>query len=432
MIVKFFLLFVCSFIGFADVTLVSPVNNQHVDTDSIQFNFESDVEKGFYLFGNQIVPIRKQTTIVGSGLTYGHNEFFFSLLDSDRRLVTNSNQKITVYRRIPIFDEVSHFEAFLLTELAINHNVHMVFNKNAELNEPILKRDLYAILVWFLVNGDKKIISTQLNWQYDDMKGYEQYLDMYRLKARWVPRPVNDNFYPNSLVTRDEFINALLTLKNGQDQISTSMHIKKRLVIPEELVDVIPKTWMKPLDFVTKKESINIIFNYVDFNYENDNQLLIVKYDPIERSGFNLKDIVASTAVPKQKSDEDVQASNSKSRNASLFNVANIRTRFTNRRSDVATNQIVPQNIEEKPPADVDQHKPDLEPVIKKPEIELIIEVQPGDTIQKIAKRHYGKSSKWKFIVENNNLEVKTVTINGQVVSRVHIVPGQRLTLTDL
>ena len=45
------------------------------------------------------------------------------------------------------------------------------------------------------------------------MKGYEQYLDMYRLKARWIPRPVNDNFYPNSFVTRDEFINALLTLK---------------------------------------------------------------------------------------------------------------------------------------------------------------------------------------------------------------------------
>ena len=35
-----------------------------VTVDVIQFNFESDVEKGFYLFGNQIVPIRKQTTIL--------------------------------------------------------------------------------------------------------------------------------------------------------------------------------------------------------------------------------------------------------------------------------------------------------------------------------------------------------------------------------
>ena len=85
------------------------------------------------------------------------------------------------------------------------------------------------------------------------MKGYEQYLDMYRLKARWIPRPVNDNFYPNSFVTRDEFINALLTLKNGQDQISTSMHIKKQLAIPDELSVVIPKSWTKPLGFVTKK-----------------------------------------------------------------------------------------------------------------------------------------------------------------------------------
>ena len=77
---------------------------------------------------------------------------------------------------------------------------------------------------------------------------------MYRLKARWIPRPVNDNFYPNSFVTRDEFINALLTLKNGQDQISTSMHIKKQLAIPDELSVVIPKVGRKkPLGFVTKK-----------------------------------------------------------------------------------------------------------------------------------------------------------------------------------
>ena len=59
---------------------------------------------------------------------YGSNEFFFSILDADRRLVTNSNQKITVYRLIPMSDE-SRFEAFLLTELAIKHNVHMVLIK---------------------------------------------------------------------------------------------------------------------------------------------------------------------------------------------------------------------------------------------------------------------------------------------------------------
>ena len=275
-------------------------------------------------------------------------------------------------------------------------------------------------------------MSTQLEWQYDDMKGYEQYLDMYRLKARWIPRPVNDNFYPNSFVTRDEFINALLTLKNGQDQISTSMHIKKQLAIPDELSVVIPKSWTKPLGFVTKKEAINIIFNYVNFDYKNDVQPLIVKYDPIKKSTFNLKNIVASKAGLNKKSEGVLQLSDSKQKNTSLFNVANFRTRFANRRSDDATDQIVSQKTEENPPTDVVQNKPNLEPENKKTESDFIIEVQPGDTIQKIAKRHYGKSARWQFIVENNNLEVKTVTINGQSVSRVHIVPGQRLTLTDL
>ena len=407
---------------------MSPINNQQVDTDVIQFNFESDVEKGFYLFENKIVPIRKETTIVGSGLTYGSNEFFFSILDSDRRLVTNSNQKITLYRHIPIFDEVSSFEAFLLTELAIKHNVHMVVNKKATLNRPILKRDLYAVLVWFLLNGDKETTSTQLIWQYDDMKGYEQYLDMYRLKARWIPRPVNDNFYPNSLVTRDEFINALLTLKNGQDQISTSMHIKKRLVIPDELSGVIPKFWRKPLDFVTKKEAINIIYNYVNFDYKNDIQPLIVKYAPLEKSVFNVKDIIASTTVLKQKSSAVRQPSENDK--ASLFNMANIRDRFNKWRSKVISVQTDSSKKEIISSNSTLQKKEIEKPIVNQFENDTVVEVQPGDTIQKIAKRYYGTSNQWHTIVSINKLEVKTVTINGKEVARVHIVPGQRLLLS--
>ena len=55
--------------------------------------------------------------------------------------------------------------------------------------------------------------------------------------------------------------------------------------------------------------------------------------------------------------------------------------------------------------------------------------VRSGDSIQKIARRHYGDASKWKRLVELNQLSVQTVTINGKAVSAVHIEPGQKLQL---
>ena len=66
----------------------------------------------------------------------------------------------------------------------------------------------------------------------------------------------------------------------------------------------------------------------MNFDYKNDVQPLIVKYDPIKKSTFNLKNIVASKAGLNKKSEGVLQLSDSKQKNTSLFNVANFRTRF--------------------------------------------------------------------------------------------------------
>ena len=199
------------------------------------------------------------------------------------------------------------------------------------------------------------------------------------------------------------------------------MHIKKQLVIPDELRDVIPNSWTKPLDFVTKKEAINIIYNYVNFNYENDETLLVVKYDPVEMSGFNVKSIVASTTVLKPKTDADLQLS--ENYNSFLLNIVNIRERFNKWRSNVIPIQA-DSSKKEINSSNSDLQKKGIENPVSNPLKNGTIEVQPGDTIQKIAKRHYGKSSKWQFIVEKNNLEVKTVTINGQIISLFILFQG--------
>ena len=58
-----------------------------------------------------------------------------------------------------------------------------------------------------------------------------------------------------------------------------------------------------------------------------------------------------------------------------------------------------------------------------------VIVVQKGDSIQKIARRYYGDSSKWRRLVDINQLKVRVSTVNGQVLSSVHIEPGQQLRL---
>ena len=85
---------------------------------------------------------------------------------------------------------------------------------------------------------------------------------------------------------------------------------------------------------------------------------------------------------------------------------------------------ITPSNEVVSAPPDI---MPDVVQPIVKPQ--KIIFVKPGDTIQKIARRYYGDSSRWRDLVDLNQLDVKSVTINGTPVATVHIVPGQELKL---
>ena len=119
----------------------------------------------------------------------------------------------------------------MITDLAVNYHIRLTDQNKARLDVPILKRDLYALLVWFLLEKDKSNhdFSNSTLWSYDDMFGYTHYLNLFRQKPIWLPRPINKNFYPNAYTTREEFVNLMLIIAGGEDQISTSMHLKSIL-----------------------------------------------------------------------------------------------------------------------------------------------------------------------------------------------------------
>ena len=64
----------------ADITVQSPLNNQYTVNDTIEFNFVSDQASGFYLFGSDLVPIRKNVKILRQSLKYGDNFFHLVFL----------------------------------------------------------------------------------------------------------------------------------------------------------------------------------------------------------------------------------------------------------------------------------------------------------------------------------------------------------------
>ena len=121
------------------------------------------------------------------------------------------------------------------------------------MDAPILKKDLYAILILFLQQDDSKSTDSQsLKWAYDDMFGYDNYMALFATRPEWLC-PIHQNFYPNAYVTRQEFINLLMLVDGIPMQVSTSMHVSERIDIPKELLQKVPSAWAsQPLGYVTK------------------------------------------------------------------------------------------------------------------------------------------------------------------------------------
>ena len=60
------------------------------------------------------------------------------------------------------------------------------------------------------------------------------------------------------------------------------------------------------------------------------------------------------------------------------------------------------------------------------------VNVLPGDSIQRIARRVFGDSSRWRELVVLNSLPTREVVVSGNAVTYVHIVPGQSLKIPKM
>ena len=405
---------------------------------SISIELHSDSINGFYLIGREIYPMKSKLLISNYDLRLGHNDIYISLLNSDHQLIPSSRRLLQVYRTLSAQDNLSSFERVLITEMALHHQISLLSAMRFNSDQPILKRDLYAILVWFLTSDSSFDLnnSSKMHWHYEDMFGYSQYMNLFQLRPQWLPRPVNKNFYPNAYVTREEFVNLLLLLRGGQDQVSTSMHLTADLNVPNSVVHYIPDHWNNaPLGYVTKQDvltSFKRVFNYRPL-LSSSNPIVIRYNQSFVSSGIRqtFQSLIAGVHYKRFRPAFTRLVSELRDWQSVIQGYLNNAYAFLkewrHKKSDDETVGLVSMNS--KLPNSKNMSEKHRGPSSNKRLESFFITVKPGDTIQKIARQYYGDSKKWETIVQLNQLEMKTITINGQSVVTVHIVPDQTLLL---
>ena len=89
---------------------------------------------------DQIVPIRKKTTIKNIPLQLGMNSIVIHILNDQLQLQPPLTTTIKIYRQLSLETSVKDIEAIILTELAIHHHIQVFEYNHHAINTPILKR----------------------------------------------------------------------------------------------------------------------------------------------------------------------------------------------------------------------------------------------------------------------------------------------------
>ena len=210
------------------------------------------------MVGGQLIPIRRQTKSHRIDLEFGRNSLDIHVFDDELKLQPNLSNKFFVYRYLPMAG-VSLKQAELITDLVTDYFVPVVHGNDPQLDAPVLKRDLYAFLMWFFKHRD----GDPVKHKYHDMGMHVSYMKLFEHYPTILPLPQLGYFYPDAYVTRESLINLLLLLNGSAEQISTSMIVTSKLDIPESLRPVLP-AWNDPLVFVTRGEALDVFFKFFD------------------------------------------------------------------------------------------------------------------------------------------------------------------------
>ena len=118
-------------------------------------------------------------------LQLGDNELKLFVFDDNLKLQPSFTTSIHVFRSVPHESSVDQRFAKLITDLVKYHNIPLTKGHNLQLDQPILKKDLYAFLLWFYRYRTPEPMSRQ----YDDMTHHFNYLTLYSFFPQILPIP---------------------------------------------------------------------------------------------------------------------------------------------------------------------------------------------------------------------------------------------------
>jgi hypothetical protein len=398
------------------------------------FSADASVNQGFYLIQGKLYPIRNTLKNKRIPVSLGENSIYIYVLDQDQQLQAHLTQRVPVYRISPIQDTYIVTEALIVTDIMVTYQIPLVTQGRLDVLQPMLKRDIYAVLMWFLdINGLSEHLAYRACEQtgFVDMGAYGHYMALFSQYPSVLPCPKLQRFYPNAYLTRVEFVNLLMRVTGKAEHVSNSLLVPARLMLPQSLQRVVPGSWVEPLGLVTKREVMHI-FSAV-FNKSHD---YVAQGDPIVLDWPRPVFDVAASQMQRV-----IDKGGVLGRKAIVFGRTQAmgvkQTVLNMRRSAVApetqlepvvvtTNEIAQDAIQ-----DVTQAVAKV-PTVYVPILRASsknVTIQPGDSLPRISKQYFGTSHHWLDIARLNKLAIREVTKNGVMISRVHIVPGQVLVL---
>jgi hypothetical protein len=429
-------------IVYGSIRIHSPVPYSITDKPYINFSADASVNQGFYLIQGKQYPIRNTLKNKRIPVSLGENSIYIYVLDQDQQLQAHLTQRVPVYRIAPIKDDHTVSEALIMTDIMVADHIPLVKQGVVDVLKPMLKRDIYAVLMWFL---DTKGLAKDSVYRacdqsvFVDMGEYSQYMALFKQYPSVLPCPKLQRFYPNAYLTRMEFINLLMRVKGYAEHVSNSLLVPETLKVPNSLKTVIPGSWVDPLGLVTKREVIQLfskVFNQSHpYNIEGAPIVLDWPRSVSNVVGSRMQKVIDKGGVL--------------GRRAIVFGRTQAKgvkqTVLNIRRPAVGSSVQAPpvtaklNTVSAGVVGDTKQSgikavakKSTKNPIVPVPIMRASsknITIQPGDSLPRISKQHFGHARYWLDIARLNKLAIREVTKNGVMISSVHIEPGQVLVL---
>lgn len=410
----------------ASITIEYPPSAVVVSSNSIVLHIHSSTNQAFILIHDRLLPLRRGMQYVPIPIQRGENNVTIHILDHNKVFQAQFSRQFTVYYFPPILDCLSMETYLIVSTLLDAHGISMVSNQRLYPNKPITKKDMYA-LVSFFEQMNAPVTTRDYFPRYTDLYPYPQYQTLFMSAPHVFEKNDRRRFYPEAYVTRQEFMNVLLTKLNVAEQISTDYIVDNQLKIPTSLHQYVPSDWDGSLTLVTKQDVMTALLKIRAFRHPAISPVPIppIPYDSHQTNAPIMTRIIGMQKRLFRRIFKENLADDGASK----------KIHFSTSDGGNTDPIILPE------PVILNSQPRTPEPAVLSQTLEKndaphqreqVYVVQSGDSMPKISKKFYNNYGYWKELARYNQIPIKKRIINNNEQFLVAIFPGNKLKIPPL